>query len=93
MKGALEKVSNLQGVTYNWRSDEFKDRNFSNELNIGIIAQEVEKVVPEVVQTSKDGYKSVEYSELVPLSIEAIKEQQETIATLSAKIKEIEGKI
>ncbi|MFQ5963186.1 MAG: tail fiber domain-containing protein [Candidatus Scalinduaceae bacterium] len=93
LKGALEKVSNLQGVSFRWRSDEYKERNFSKDHNIGIIAQDVEKLVPEVVHTNKDGYKGVEYSKLVPLLIEAIKEQQETISTLSAKLKVIEDRI
>ena len=93
LKGALEKVNNLQGVSFNWRTNDFKKRNFSNRPNIGIIAQEVEEVVPEVVHTDQNGYKSVEYSKLVPLLIEAIKEQQETISALSAKVKTLEDRI
>ncbi len=93
LNGALEKVNNLQGVTYNWRVDEFKDRNFSEKSNLGIIAQEVEKVVPEVVRTSSDGYKSVEYSKLVPLLIEGIKEQQKIISELSERLKIVESKL
>lgn len=97
LRGALDKVNNLQGVNYNWRTDEYKEKNFSDKRNIGIIAQELEKVVPEVVHTGSDGYKSVEYSKLVPLLIEAIKEQQEeikqlkeTVSTLVARQNDLE---
>ncbi len=66
----LEKILSLRGVTYNWKSDETK------ELRIGLIAQEVEEIVPELVFTNElDGYKGVHYQEVVALLIEAIKEQ------------------
>ncbi|MBI4947766.1 MAG: tail fiber domain-containing protein [Bacteroidetes bacterium] len=71
---ALTKVETIRGVYFNWRSDEYKDRNFDTTKQIGVIAQEIEKIIPEVVSTDADGYKSVEYSKLVGLLIEAIKE-------------------
>ena len=70
----VKKVLGLRGVTYNWRTEEFKDRNFTERLQMGLIAQEVEQVIPEVVMTDDNGWKSVEYSKLVALLIEAIKE-------------------
>lgn len=87
---ALSKIKNINGVTYNWKADEFPDKNFNDEVQIGVIAQELEKVYPELVHTDKEGYKSVDYSHLTPILIEAIKEQQEVIETL--KISEIEHK-
>ena len=93
LNGALDKVQNLRGVSYNWRTTQFTERGFADKRSIGIIAQEVEKVVPEVVHTGSDGYKGVEYSKLVPLLIEAIKEQQEEISSLSQKIKVLEDRI
>ena len=59
---------------------------------MGLIAQEVEKVVPEVVQTGHDGYKSVDYSSLVALLIEAINEQQNTIAAQQTEISSLNTK-
>jgi len=64
---ALEKVLQLRGVTFNKLDDD-------NRRHAGVIAQEVEKVLPEVVYTSEDGTKSVAYGNLVGLLIEAIKE-------------------
>jgi len=58
---------------------------------MGVIAQEVEKVVPEVVRTREDGLKSVAYSEMVGLLIEAIKEQQHEIAVLQTEVDKLQG--
>lgn len=52
---------------------------FDSTLQHGLIAQELEKVVPELVHTDAEGWKSIEYSHLVPLLIESIKEQQAVI--------------
>jgi trimeric autotransporter adhesin len=76
---SLNKILQLEGVTYNWRKDEFPDNNFNNKLQYGLIAQDLEKVIPELVNTDDEGWKSVEYSHVVPLLIEAIKEQQDII--------------
>ena len=93
LNGALDKVRNLRGVSYGWRTEQFTEKGFSDKRGIGIIAQEVEKVVPEVVHTGSDGYKGVEYSKLVPLLIEAIKEQQETISVLVEEVRILKDSI
>lgn len=67
--GALNDILNLRGVTYYW-----KDENKDQSKQMGLIAQEVEKVFPEVVETDASGYKSVAYQNLVAPLIEAIKE-------------------
>ena len=59
--------------------------NFNTGKRVGLIAQEVETVIPELVATGKDGYKSVEYANLVALLIEAVKEQQKEIALLKSQ--------
>ena len=65
-----------------------------NKKSIGVIAQEVEKVLPEVVITgnTEDKFKSVDYGRLTAVLIEAIKEQQEQIETLTAKVKKLEDR-
>lgn len=73
---ALNKVNALRGVSYN-RIDTDLDKS-----KIGVIAQEIEEVIPEVVSTNKDGVKSVAYGNMVGLLIEAIKEQQKQIDDL-----------
>jgi hypothetical protein len=77
---ALSKVLSLEGVTYDWRREEFPERNFLAGKQYGLIAQELEKIIPELVDTDEEGWKSIEYSHLVPVLIEAIKEQQAIIA-------------
>ena len=79
---ALDKVLSLRGITYN-RID------IENEpKQSGVIAQEVEKVLPEVVATNDEGIKSVAYGNMVGLLIEAIKEQQQQIDELKRKLEE-----
>ncbi len=74
MQNVLPDVLKLQGVKYNWREDEFPDKHFDDRREIGIIAQEVEKIFPEIVNIDKDGFRSVDYGKLTPVLIEAIKE-------------------
>jgi len=86
--GALEVICKLQGVRFDWRTDEFPDKHFSDRRQVGLLAQEVRKVVPEIVSQGTDGYYSVDYSRLAPILIEAIKEQQKTIESLQRKLEE-----
>ena len=76
MTNALQNIMKMQGVTYYWKTAEFPSKHFSNSLQIGVIAQEVEKVYPQLVFTDTDGYKAVDYSKFTPILLEAIKEQQ-----------------
>ncbi|MFH2035435.1 MAG: tail fiber domain-containing protein [Candidatus Zixiibacteriota bacterium] len=91
LQGSLDKVMNLQGVQYRWRQNEYPEMNFPDGNQIGLIAQDVEKIIPEVVNKSEDGYKSIDYAKLVSVLIESIKEQQGQIETLSKRIDELEG--
>ena len=75
----LKKVLEMEGVSYKWKSEEFKDKGFPDGRHYGVIAQEIEEVLPEVVNTAPDGTKAVAYTEIVPVLIEAIKEQQKII--------------
>jgi hypothetical protein len=93
IENSLEKVLKMQGVTYNWKTEEYPDKGFSRETEIGVIAQEVEKVFPELVNTDDEGYKSVQYSHIVPVLIEAIKEQQKIIENQKNSIKSHGDKI
>jgi len=100
---ALEKVLQLEGVSFRW-----KNKEKGEGVSLGFIAQDVEKVFPEVVQTdTKTGLKSVEYGNLISPVIEAIKElaskiddlfnkyfdQQEQIDSLKLEIKEIKERV
>jgi len=97
---ALAKVLGLRGVTYQWKSEELSVDAVTNTVvesdtntYVGLIAQEVEPVVPEVVRTLNDGRKGVAYQNLVALLIEAMKEQQALIQEQQRAIEEIRSLI
>jgi len=80
----LEKLNKLNGVEFDWndKQDLYKGHD------IGVIAQEVEEVLPEIVDTREDGHKAVKYDRMVALLIEAVKEQQVQIDELKTKLGE-----
>jgi hypothetical protein len=94
IENPLQKVLQLRGVHFDWNTKDFPDRKFSDQKAIGLIAQEVEKVLPEVVQTEKtpEGYKAVQYDKVVALLVEAIKEQQKQIDRLKLELKKEKNK-
>jgi hypothetical protein len=85
LTGALEKVCALRGVRFDWRSDGVEDGppEISSAQQIGLVAQEVEQVLPEVV-TEHRGVLGVSYAALTPLLIEAVKELQIRITRLES---------
>jgi hypothetical protein len=74
----------IRGVYYTWKEDAAEHNR--NKKDLGVIAQEVEKIIPEAVRTSPDGIKQVEYTKLIPLLIECVKEQQKQIDLLVEKV-------
>jgi len=83
----LSTVLKLRGVEYNLKRDPEKlDK-------IGLIAQEVEKVLPQVVYPTPDDIKGVNYQAIVPVLIEAIKEQQKTIEQQQSRLEQLEAKL
>ena len=90
------KLLKLRGVNFDWKDDYIEERGgedgyFTRKSDVGVIAQEVEQVLPEVVSTKEDGTKGVKYDKIVPLLIEAIKEQQATIEDLKSRLEKLEG--
>jgi hypothetical protein len=81
---ALTKVNQISGNVYDWKEG-FEDIHSHTGTDIGVIAQEIEKVLPQAVIDRESGYKAVNYEKIIPLLIEAIKE-------LSLKVKELENK-
>ena len=77
---SLAKVCSLKGVTYDWKVNQFPAEKFDTTKQIGFIAQDLEKVYPQVVNTRPDGYKTVNYDLLVPALVEAIKELNTKVA-------------
>jgi hypothetical protein len=80
---ALDKVQRLRGVNYDWKAD--------GKHDIGLIAEEVGEVIPEIVTYEENGKdaKGLDYARLVALLIEAVKEQQKEIAELKVTVKSL----
>lgn len=85
VRNAISAVASLRGVTFDWDRNGWKQLNFPEGRQIGFIAQEVEKALPEVVSTDQNGFKSVAYQNIVPVLVEAVKEQQREIEALRAE--------
>ncbi len=95
IKDALEKIKFLNGIKFNYKQFDNPPRSLrhsnNDSINVnkpvhnresGFIAQEVEKILPEAIDTLENGYKTINYDALIPLLVEAIKEQQANIKTL-----------
>ena len=98
IESPIDKIKKISGVEFDWndkgpawtRSEEFG--NPSGSLHdVGVVAQEIQEILPEAVKTRKDGYLAVDYEKIIPLLIEGIKEQQTTIEDLNARIKKLEN--
>lgn len=87
---SLDAVAALRPVRFDWKSQDFPDRKLPRGRQWGLIAQEVEKVLPELVGADKDGFKTVNLGPLTMLAIQAIKELREENAALSARIAALE---
>ena len=93
IENALDKVKRLRGVEYDWNSGSRKGQH-----DIGVIAQEVEEVLPEIVREQEmpfideNVYKTVDYEKMVGVLIEAMKEQQGQIEALRAEVDALKNK-
>ena len=85
IENAVDKVSKINGVYYNWTFEaQEKHNHFGKEKEVGVIAQDVEEVLPEIVQTRDDGTKAVKYERLCALLIESVKELKKEIEELKS---------
>ncbi len=82
LQSSLTNVLQLRGVNYDWRIKEFPEQAFTPQRQTGFIAQELEQFYPEMVTTDAKGFKSVDYSRLTPVLVEAIKELNDKILAL-----------
>ena len=81
---ALDKVNSIQGIEFDWIEKEEVHGNSGHD--IGVIAQEIEEILPDVVTTRDSGYKAVKYEKIVPLLIEAIKDLSKQVDGLKRLI-------
>jgi hypothetical protein len=84
LQNPLQKIIQLNGYTYHWKNEQSDTR-----LQTGVLAQEVQKLFPELVSENNDGILAVNYSGLIPVVIESIKEQQRTIEQQQKQIDEL----
>ena len=84
---ALDSILQLQGKTYRWK----EDTTFANKQDIGLVAQDVEKVFPQLVTEDERDYKGIAYSKLTAVLIEAMKEQQQQITTLQQENQQLKS--
>ncbi len=89
ISNALNNLLKIKGIYYQWKAEEFPSKKFNDRRQVGMIAQEVEQVFPEIVNTSDDSYKSIDYTKLTPILLEAIRELNDKIENIN-KIVEIQ---
>ncbi len=96
IENALSKILKIGGYEFDWKElteEERKTQHGNEGHDVGVIAQEVEEVLPEVVTTRENGFKGVKYDKMVALLIEGMKEQQSQIEELKSEIKKLKGEI
>jgi hypothetical protein len=101
LENVLEKTKQIEGVTFVWDDEHFKIKTkssivFKNAFegkSIGFIAQKLEEVLPQVVFTDDDGYKSVRYGLMVSIGVGSVQEQQKRINSIYERINILKKKI
>jgi len=89
----LETVARLRGVTFMWRTEEYPSRYLDSKRHHGFLSQEMEDVLPDLVEHDHEGYGMIRYQELTALLVEALKEQQGEIASLRERIQGLEKRM
>ena len=79
-----EKIKQIGGYTFDWND---KHEVFKGKKDIGVVAQEIEKILPEIVETRDNGFKAVKYEKIVALLIESNKELIKRVEELESKVK------
>jgi len=92
LESSLEKLMQIQGVNYYWNADVWPAKGSDDELQIGLTAQNVEKIFPLLVKDFSGGYKSVNYIGFIPIIIESVKTQQHQIESLKSENSELKAK-
>ena len=88
----MDKVKQIRGVRYDWKDEYLEEHTYVEKQDVGVIAQEVEKVLPEIVADREDGTKAVKYDRLTALLIEAVKELSAKVDAQQEEINILKGK-
>jgi hypothetical protein len=89
----LNKIESLGGYSYFWKKEEFPNKNFSADQQIGLLAQELEAQFPALVKTGDDGFKSVNYNGFTAVLLEAVKELNQKVENLEKENKLLKGEL
>ena len=89
----LDKVAGLRPVSYYWRPAEFPGKGFGNAMDFGLIAQEVQQIMPELVSEDSHGFKQIDYSRLPLITIQAVKELNSLVSSQNAQIQKQQSEI
>lgn len=89
----LAQLVQLRPVTFYWRTGDYPDRHFGRAQEVGLIAQEVERVMPELVSEDEQGYKAINYAKLPLLSLQAIKELKTDNDALKQENRKLAGAV
>jgi len=92
LQNPISQLMQLQGIYYRWTTNARQQYGLSSDDQVGLIAQDLEQVFPEVVSQDENGYLTVDYARLVPVLIEAIKAQQVEIGLLKQHVWVLEKK-
>jgi hypothetical protein len=85
----IDRLMKLQGVDFTWKPD--IDSEYAGKKDVGLIAQQVEEILPEAVETRYNGYKAVRYEKIIPLLVESVKELKSQNDTLQSRIQQLES--
>jgi trimeric autotransporter adhesin len=94
LENSLDKILQLNGVSYDWDKEKADGKQLDDRNHIGFLAQDLEAVLPQAVSTADDAQKtkSVAYSTVIPVLVEAMKEQQKQIEALKKEIERLNKK-
>ena len=93
IRNALETLLKLRGVEHSWVKEIVNGRTMPSGKTLGVVAQELEQHLPELVSTDQNGYKSVDYTKITALLIEAIKDQQQLIEKQNSRMDAFEFRL
>jgi hypothetical protein len=86
LPNALDRTLRMRGVLYRWNTDKMPNQPHPELYEVGVLAQDVEAVYPELVTTWPDGFKSVDYTRLAPILIEALREEHALVLALQTQL-------
>lgn len=93
LSGTLDKIEQLRGVSFYWSDESIANLEMSDKRQLGVIAQEVELVYPELISLDESGNMMVDYTKLTPILLEAVKEQQSIITIQNADIETLKNEL